>query len=332
MGYFLLGGLIITLIIPVLIACFMHFNVFSHALGDANGWLGFWGGYLGALVGAATVYILTHQQLKTQRELHKETIEGQTQLHQENLIHQRQLQMESIEISADMSDQRQRGLIVANLRINKIDNLMSEIITLNGVVSDRFNALRKYAEYTDWRKQLIKKIQREIKRKKSINKYQSIFRNGQIKLESRHTIRKLIISTRRLRKVQYNQLKLDKMKEEIYKYREKINELLEEETLLRNKIALMSATIKSESIVANLEDELDFFRKVQTDNLNNFHALLTENQNLKPDERKGKAEVLPLIDKAQVKSLSLVNQALAICREKREKEIFLFTTKNGKTI
>ncbi|SFH40741.1 hypothetical protein SAMN04487776_11331 [Priestia megaterium] len=101
MKKFLLWGLIIAIITPIAIAFFMHEDIFSRALGDANGWLGYWGGYLGALIGAATVYIATRQQLETQKKLHMESLEKQTELHRDNLIQQKELQLESIRIGAE---------------------------------------------------------------------------------------------------------------------------------------------------------------------------------------------------------------------------------------
>ncbi|MDH2363779.1 hypothetical protein [Priestia megaterium] len=144
-----------VLLIPIAIAFFMHFKVFSHALGDANGWLGYWGGYLGVLIGAATVYILTHKQLKTQEKLHKGALTSQLKLHKENLEHQKNLQMDSIKVSADMNDQRQRDLIIANLRIEKIDKLVVEIINVSGMISERFNILRDYIRIYDIREKLF---------------------------------------------------------------------------------------------------------------------------------------------------------------------------------
>ncbi|WP_243495775.1 hypothetical protein [Priestia aryabhattai] len=327
MGYFLLGGLIIALIIPIFIACFMHFGVFSHALGDANGWLGFWGGYLGALVGAATVYILTRQQLKTQRELHTETIEGQTKLHEENLIHQRKLQMESIEISADMSDQRQRDLIVANLRIDKVDKLIQEIISLNGIISERFNVLRRYAEYNDLKNDLLRRVYNEQRRRRSVKIFQKLTRGKQIKVHIPY--KKILISRSKFKKYLYNQTKLENRKKRINEYVEKIDRLLEEETLIRGKIRLINATIKSESIIANLEDELDKFRGTQTTNLETFRSIIANNQSLPIKDQMGKKDLLFMIDKQDERLMALSNQVLGICRERLEKELFLFTTKDG---
>lgn len=127
---FVYGFLIPALLIPVFLSWFMHFDVFSEALGDANGWLGYWGGYLGALMGAITVFIATSLQLKSQEKLHKETLNGQ---------------MESIKIT----DRQQRELAIANLRINKIDSVVQELIHLNILNFERFNILTTYNYYND---------------------------------------------------------------------------------------------------------------------------------------------------------------------------------------
>lgn len=308
MGYFLLGGLAIALIIPVLIAYLMHSNVFSHALGDANGWLGFWGGYLGALVGAATVYILTRQQLKTQKELHDQ-----------NLQYQKELQMDSIKVSADMNDLRQRDLIVANLRIDKIDKIIQDIIALNGIVSERFNVLSAYAQYAEAKEKIEFYIIKELKRRKSIRPYRRLLKKSKLNLKKQKPIS--IINAFELGKFRPSQTNFEQWKNKILKYDEIINNLKEQETELRNKIILALATIKSESMFVKLEEELDSFRNTHHDTLEIFYELLAkEDHGVKP------GAILFLIEKHHDRLQKLSNKTLRVCKRKLDDELYLFLT------
>lgn len=69
-------GVIIIVVIIALIAVpsllqWLMIDVFSHARGGSNdGWLGFWGGYLGAVIAVAGVYWSVNEQ-------HQETIESE---------------------------------------------------------------------------------------------------------------------------------------------------------------------------------------------------------------------------------------------------------------
>lgn len=64
----------IILAIPIVMAFFMLIPLFNFATGSAESWITFWGSYLGALIGAATVYLVTSIQIKEQRQIQLEAI------------------------------------------------------------------------------------------------------------------------------------------------------------------------------------------------------------------------------------------------------------------
>ncbi|MBG0918936.1 hypothetical protein [Exiguobacterium sp. SRB7LM] len=132
-----IGAVILIVLTPVILSLFMHVEIFSKAIGDANGWLSYWGGYFGAIIGAVTVSIATSLQLKAQKSLQKETLK---------------VQLESMIESARLNDKQQRELIISNLRINKIDNLVQELLHLNTLNFEWFNILRNYNDHYNFAK------------------------------------------------------------------------------------------------------------------------------------------------------------------------------------
>jgi gas vesicle protein len=58
-----------ALITPLIISLLLKVSYFSFASGDVESWIAFWGSYVGALIGAATVYLVTNIQVKEQRNI-----------------------------------------------------------------------------------------------------------------------------------------------------------------------------------------------------------------------------------------------------------------------
>ncbi|MFC4322617.1 hypothetical protein [Litchfieldia salsa] len=309
MKYIITG---LVLVIPLCISFLMHLNVFSKALGDANGWLGYWGGYLGALIGAATVYLLTNKQIQAQKELHKETLNGQLKLHESNLIQQRKLQMDSIEESAKVNDQRQRELIIAQLKISKIELIIQDLITIQTLSTERFNSLRHYNQYNVLKKSLVK----SIKNKRSRIRAQMILDRKSVTM-SKSTI---TIQLGRLNNIQrkYKRFKLDKALELRKYYLEKIDEILEKETDIRNEIRKHSAKIKSNAMISNFDDELNEYRGY----LNNVSEVFYE---IVSKDRLSELGFYGLIDFHVDKHLIETNKALNKCKKRLSEELLLFS-------
>lgn len=63
-----------VLITPLIMSLLLKAPVFSFADGNVESWISFWGSYVGALIGAATVYIVTNLQVKEQRKIQLQAI------------------------------------------------------------------------------------------------------------------------------------------------------------------------------------------------------------------------------------------------------------------
>lgn len=318
--YFLL--LVLVAIIPIALARFMHNPKFSTALGDANGWLGFWGGYIGAIVGALTVYLVTIKQLETQRILHNDTLKTQTKLHNEalvtqtdfhknNMIEQRKLQMESIQESAKLNDLRQRDLIISNMRIDKIEIIVQDLISLNIINFERFNIIRDYNQYNARIKE-IEKILLEEKKMRSVAKS---LKHKTIKIEHSFRINKKKF-TRLFRKYNFNSLI-----ETRSKYLGIKDDLLEKETNKRNEIRKISAKMKSDALFAGLDESLDSFRAYQNDVMQLFTDEIVKN------EIKEK-EMISLLDSHIEKFMKLSNEAIKDCKTRLNSEVTTFLNGN----
>ncbi|MGE6376599.1 hypothetical protein [Peribacillus muralis] len=310
-----IGIILIILLIPIFITILMHIDIFSGALGDANGWLGYWGGYLGALIGAATVYIVTTMQLQTQRKLHEEnlkaqirlneeSIKEQLRLHNSNIEQQRELQSKSIKIN----DSRERELIIANLRLNKIDSLIQELILINRLNSERFNILRSYNFYNDMKKDCENKIYEERKQRKFMKILESS--------------KKSVISSKyrkfpknKVNKIKYKNINLEKILVRRKEYFEKREEVMDQETEKRNEIRISSAKIKSEGLYVNqIDDELNSFRVYQTEIIELFYnEVLNDNKSLD--------EFYSLIDYHDEKFMKKNNAAIHLCVRKLNQEL-----------
>ena len=307
MRKFLIWGLITVLITPISIALFMHGDIFSKALGDANGWLSYWGGYLGALIGAATVYIATRQQLKTQEKLHAESLKKQTDLHKDNLIQQKEIQLESIRMSTEQNDDRQRDLLIVNLRINKIDNVVQDLIKINILNSERFNLLSRYNQYNNWKKDLVIRINKErmmIRVEKIPNK------------KVRQSFRSLKIDKSNLYKLKHKRINLNKTLEKEEAYANKINDLLDQETRIRNEIRLLSAKIKSDAMFADLDDDLNSFRRYQDNILDLFYQKVE-------DDNLSEKDLYDLIDFHREEFRKLNNGALWACKKELNAQLLM---------
>lgn len=66
-----LGFIIVT---PILLAFLLDFEIFNFAKGSTDSWITFWGSYVGALIGAAIVYLVTKIQVSEQRTIQLDTI------------------------------------------------------------------------------------------------------------------------------------------------------------------------------------------------------------------------------------------------------------------
>lgn len=298
---------------PILLSVFMHLDLFSKSLGDANGWLSYWGGYLGALIGAATVYFVTNIQMKKQTELHQETLKIQTELHNKNLIEQRNIQMESIKESAHINDLRQRDLVIAELRINKIEKIINDLIKLHGYNSDRFNIFRTYNQYNHRRIRIKKIIGIEIvlnKIEKKLNPKQIIKFKSPFKLK-RKDLEKFNIKRHNLKSL----IEL-KNKDNIA-----CDNLLDEETKLRNEIMLVSATIKTEALFVGLDEQLDSFRGYQDQLLSLFYDLVVEDNTTEE-------HFYGIIESHRAKLMALVNDAIRLCQKSLQYELIIFRRKD----
>ncbi|MGE8079037.1 hypothetical protein [Peribacillus loiseleuriae] len=298
---------LVLLLIPVIIAWFMHFEVFSYALGDANGWLGYWGGFLGASISAATVYIVTSQQVKAQKKLHEENLVEQIRLHEINLEKQREIQMESITESAKLSDRRQRELIIANMRLDKIESIVQELMIIQGVSSERFNILRTYNQYHHERKKIEIKLIKERDRRKLIK-----FLSGlkEIKVYEK-TIK---VSKTKLKNKKHKNYNVEKAITKLNNLDKKCNDLLDKETEKRNVIIISSAKLKTESLFVKLDDDLNSFRGFITEVLEFFSNLIRRD-----DKRED--EFYSLIDFYEDEFLKRNNRAIGLCTRKMNGEV-----------
>ncbi|MDR4928269.1 hypothetical protein [Peribacillus simplex] len=299
------GVVVIILVIatPIILSVFMHAEIFSKALGDANGWLGYWGGYLGAIIGAITVFIATSLQLKSQKNLHKETLV---------------VQKASIEESARLNDQQQREFTISNLRINKIDSLVQELLLLNLKNSERFNILRECNYYNH----LVKVADEKIKKEIMLLKVEKIVEEGKvIKSTQSFKIPKEKLNNSNIKR---KRRRID-IKKALEKRNENINlkyEYLEQETAKRNEIRVSSAKLKSEAMFVNgLDNELNAFRGYQSEVIDLFYNLNVKN-NISKDEYDS------LIEFHVDKFMRENNKAIWKCKQRLDKELLSFQKGN----
>lgn len=301
------GVVVIILVIatPIILSVFMHAEIFSKALGDANGWLGYWGGYLGAIIGAITVFIATSLQLKSQKNLHKETLE---------------LQKSSVEISAKLADQQQRDLTISTLRINKIDSLVQELMYLETLNTDRFNILRSCNYYNH----LVKLDTDKIRYEKKLLKAERLL-NGKGKITTRFIkISKVKLNNNKIKRKR-NRIDLKKVIERRKENIELHYEYLEKETAKRVEIRLSSAKLKSYAMfVEGLEDDLDEFRGYQTEILKLFYKLNVDNTISNDDYES-------LIEFHGNKTMKESNKAIMRCKQRLDRELLLFQKGNVRT-
>jgi gas vesicle protein len=115
-----------VLLAPLIISLLLKVHIFSFSMGDVESWIAFWGSYVGALIGAATVYLVTNLQVKEQRELQLQAIK---------LEHNNSLQREM----------RQFHFINDIEKIEEFDDLLEE--TLDSI-SKCVNDFTKYITYS----------------------------------------------------------------------------------------------------------------------------------------------------------------------------------------
>ncbi|MEK4670663.1 hypothetical protein [Niallia sp. FSL R7-0271] len=285
----------IAIILPLLLAIAMNSEIFSKALGDANGWLGFWGGYLGAIIGAITVFVLTMLQVSIQRQLHKETLDAQIKLNRDTLKE---------------SDLRQRQLTMANLRINKIENIIQTIIILNSLNMERYSILFRWNEI----KKEIKSIKKDYKRAKTNNKYAEIFNSQMPKHalsnKSFNVKRKII----RRKRIKYNDLIL--VNEALNISLKELDEIQQKETMKHSEIIACSAKIKAESFLVDLDSGLDEFRIYQNSVIDLFCDKI---------EQSDTTNFLVLLENSKEETRVKVNDAIRLCQSKLTREVNEFT-------
>lgn len=273
-----IGAVSLAVLIPIFLSLFMRFEIFEKALGDANGWLGYWGGYFGAIIGAVTVFIATSLQLKAQKSLQKETLE---------------VQLESMIESARLNDKQQRELIISNLRINKIDSLVQELLHLNILNFEWFNILRQY----NYHYHSAKKTKEEIEKDQEL-----------LKAEKR-------LSRREIKSIKS---RITKKEAELKSDFDLIDGYLEQETFKRNEISHSSAKLKSDAMfIEGLDEELDEFRKYQHKLLNMFYEI-NKNNKISWTEYDKKVELN--IDKF----MEISNETIRQCKKRLDTEILSF--------
>lgn len=231
-------------------------------------------------------------------------------LHLSSFEEQKKLQMESITVSAKLNDKRQRELIIANIKFNKIESIIQELIILNGLNTERFNIIRTYNQYNHIRKNWDKKIIAERERRKLFRYLHSL---KKIRLSGK-TIN---ISKKKIRKLNTTQLDIEKALPIRNNYNSSCNDLLDKETEKRNEIRVSSAKIKSEGIFVNLDIELDSFRGYQARVLELFHDLIVE-------DVKDEESFLTLIEVYEDDFLKRSNAAIRICTDKLNRELNYF--------
>jgi hypothetical protein len=66
-----------AIIAPLVISLLLQAPIFSFASGNVESWISFWGSYVGALIGAATVYLVTNLQVEAQRKIQLDAIKAE---------------------------------------------------------------------------------------------------------------------------------------------------------------------------------------------------------------------------------------------------------------
>ena len=65
----ILGTAVALIAIPIFVALLLHAPGLNNVFGSDDGWLGFWGGYLGAIVAIVGVWWQTNKTIKNEKEL-----------------------------------------------------------------------------------------------------------------------------------------------------------------------------------------------------------------------------------------------------------------------
>jgi hypothetical protein len=63
-----------AMVTPLVISLLLKIDLFSFSEGSVESWIAFWGSYAGALIGAATVYLVTRVQINKNEKLQLEAI------------------------------------------------------------------------------------------------------------------------------------------------------------------------------------------------------------------------------------------------------------------
>ncbi|MDH2363778.1 hypothetical protein [Priestia megaterium] len=129
------------------------------------------------------------------------------------------------------------------------------------------------------------------------------------------------VSKLRLTNIRISQSEFKKNVELIKEYGKERTELLDQETLVRNKIILSSATIKSESMFVDLDESLNSFRGKLNETLDFFYNAIEE-------DKVEKDTFMRDIGVFQEELTLLSNGAIATCKEKLDEELNLL--KNGR--
>lgn len=285
--------------IPVILTLLMHCDIFSYALGDANGWLSYWGGYLGALIGAGIVFVVTNQQMKIQKSLHDETLKKQTKINKDNIetqldIHnrnmkeQKELQIEAIHKQTSLSDKKERELTISKIKLDKLDLIVQHLIELEGLTTTRFNLIREILYY-----------------KRYIAKVRSLIRKNNYRLYHKNANRENIIRRE------------NKFKMQIENEQKELSYIWDKETNMRIEIRVLSAKIKSESMFVDMDDSLDNLRGDVNEGLSYFHEVIRE-------EEIPYDKTLKEVDQENQHTINLINRSLSKCKSKIDAEMEKF--------
>lgn len=111
LSYIIVGTIGISLLIAIGIT---KFSWFSWSLGDANGWLGFWGSFLGGIIGTLSVlYVAFSQDSKQEKLINDER----------KILLLKSVEEEIKEVLIDLNNYRNEMMLYAN----KCNNILSNI-------------------------------------------------------------------------------------------------------------------------------------------------------------------------------------------------------------
>ncbi len=100
--------LIITSVIPIIMSAGLYIPYMKFSKGDESSWIPFWGSYLGAIIGASVVYFVSRYQINEQNKI----------------------QLRSIRDQDKLSMDRQKRSYFQQLKIEKINEIISTFIKL----------------------------------------------------------------------------------------------------------------------------------------------------------------------------------------------------------